>query len=202
MPILKKKLAKNVVKTEPGVDIDLKLEEQPDTSDSTKPIIVKKEQEKPIRSNSSKKAKLTEAQMSASILDAKKKANSSKNIVKNYGRTMVTFAISSMALPYISNKLKEENLQFKDFKDYLFLRKETMDGISSLRALLLVTDDDDETVASIKRVFRHSSEVFIKFFSVNWIFNSKLGDKPSYVKSRFKLLRRINDPEHFTYFKL
>jgi len=202
MPILKKKLARNVVKAEDGVKIEPKIEEDSDMSQVTRPKHSKKEQDIPNKPNSARKPKFNEASASLRLLDANKKANSSKNIVKNYGRTMVTFAISSMALPYISGKLKEENLEFKDFKDYLFLRKETIDGISSLRALLLITEDDDDTLVSIKRVFRFSSEIFIKFFSVNWIFNSKLGDKPSYVKSRFRLLRRINDPEHFTYFKL
>jgi hypothetical protein len=202
MPILKKKLAKSLVKTEPGTELSLKAEELSHLDNISLTTIVKKEEEKPTNGHIRKIGRPKQTYTGLSAIEIKKKANSSKNIVKNYGRTMVTFAISNIALPYIKDKLREENLDYKDFKEYLGLRKETMDGISSLRALLLITEDDDETVMKIKRVFMHSSVMFVKYFSVNWIFNSKLGDKGSYVKSRFKMLRRITDPEHFTYFKL
>jgi hypothetical protein len=135
-------------------------------------------------------------------LQKKKIANSAKNIVKNFGRAMVTFAISSLAFPYIQKMVKDEKIEYKEFKDFLFLRKENIDGISSLRNLLLVEEYDDNKISSIKRIFQYAAEVFIKYFSVNWIFHSKLGDKIGHVYSRFKILRRIRDPEHFTYLKI
>ncbi len=75
-----------------------------------------------------------------------------------------------------------------------------MDGISSLRALLLADDEDEEMIIAIKEAFQYSAEIFVKYFSVNWIYNSKVGDKKNHLKARFKILRRIREPEYFTYF--
>jgi len=134
------------------------------------------------------------------IAEKKKSTNSTKNIVKNFGRAMVTFSISKIAFPYLELKLKDLNLEYKDFRNYLVERKENMDGISSLRALLLITEEDDYVTKAIKKTFQFSAEIFVKYFSVNWIYNSKVGDKKNHLRARFKILRRIQSPEYFTYF--
>jgi len=130
-----------------------------------------------------------------------KNNNSTKNIVKNYGRAMVIFAISAISKPYINGKLKELKLEMRDFRKYLNLRKHNIDGISSLRAMLLITNEDTQKIKSIKKIFQYSCEVFIKYFSINWIYYSRLGDKREYLMARFKMLRRVRHPEAFTYFK-
>ncbi len=208
MPYLKKKIAKAILKNAQSPDEinTIKVE----YSDEKQPIIKIEEppqpkqtktKAKPAPKKTLKNQKPNE-EISASILQAKKTANSAKNIVKNFGRAMVTFAISKLAVPYIEDKLKELNLEYQVFQSYLFQRKENMDGISSLRALILIEDFDDESTKAIKQAFQYTGEVFIKNFSLNWIYNSKLGDKLVHVKSRFKILRRIQSPQYFTYFKM
>jgi len=201
MPHLKNKLIRNAlkasktVKEEDGVKIEASEEEEQTV------VKVTYLQEK-IPSFHQQKNSVPKTIKASNLSQAKKTANSAKNIVKNFARAMVNFAISRLALPYIESKLIEFKLDLKSFQKYLIERRENMDGISSLRSLLLIIEDDDEQTAAIKTLFRYTSEIFVKFFSVNWIFNSKLGDKLVHVKSRFKILRRIRNPEYFTYFKL
>jgi len=208
MPYLKNKIAKAILKnTQSSDDLNpVKVEYTDEKQQLVKieePAQPKqtKTKAKPAPKKTSKNQKPTE-EISASILQAKKTANSAKNIVKNFGRAMVTFAISKLAVPYIEDKLRELNLEYHVFQSYLFQRKENMDGISSLRALILIEDSDDESTKAIKRAFQYTGEIFIKYFSLNWIYNSKLGDKLVHVKSRFKILRRIQNPQYFTYFKM
>jgi len=131
---------------------------------------------------------------------SKKDIQSNKNIVKNYARAMVNFAVSTHALPYLDKILQdEEDVNLNDFRMYMQERKEDITSIKNLRELLLINDDDEEQVVAFKRIFRATCVVFIKFFSVNWIYSSKVGDKITHVRYRFKILRRVRNPEHFTY---
>jgi len=200
MPYLKDKIAKAISKNLQASQTPLQAPSQI----KIEPLEVKSQLLKPkkISENNKPSKALKTPKGSAEITPARKSANSAKNIVKNFGRAMVTFAISKVAVPYIEEKLKELNLSYQAFHRYLFQRKENMDGISSLRGLILVESHDDDETAAIKMVFQYTSEIFLKYFSVNWIYNSKLGDKLAHVKSRFKILRRIRKPEHFTYFRM
>ena len=126
---------------------------------------------------------------------------STKNIVKNYGRAFASFALSNLSLRYLEELLKDKNITLTEFREFVISRKEGIDGISSLREMLLVNHIDGEKTALCKKIFQEISIIFIKFFSVNWVFDSKVGNKIAHLKSRFKMLRRIRDPEHFTYLK-
>ena len=198
MPFLKNKLARTIEKEKQASydQINVKVEHHDQASEFSDQSHTTSDNA-PNRSKKSSSTKKTPARLS----QERKTANSAKNIVKNFGRAMITFAISKLASPYIEKELKIHNITEKEFTQYLYLRKENMDGISSLRGLLLVEEDDDAKTVSIKKVFQWACEVFIKLFSVNWIFNSKLGDKMVHVKARFKILRRIRDPKNFTYLK-
>ncbi len=123
-----------------------------------------------------------------------------KNIVKNYARAMINFALSEMSRPYLNKIIEEHNINLKEFKEFLLIQKEIINSIKTLRDALLIPEGDEMTKqSSLKRAFRAISEIFIKFFSVNWIFNSKINDKLLHLKYRYKILRRIRNPEHFTY---
>jgi len=124
---------------------------------------------------------------------------SNKNIIKNYARAMVNFAMSKMALPYLKKILREEGVDLEGFRDYMTKNREEVTSIKTLRELLLIDEGEEAQVAGYKRVFVKISVVFVKFFSVNWIYNSKVSDKLTHLKYRFKVLRRIKEPEHFTY---
>lgn len=124
---------------------------------------------------------------------------SNRNIVKNYSRAMINFALSNVALPHLSQISQEEFVNLNEFKLFLKSQKKAVNSIKTLRDLLLIKKDEDIKIAAFKRVFGKISEVFVKFFSINWIFHSKISDRMMHVKYRFKILRRIRNPEYFTY---
>jgi len=128
-----------------------------------------------------------------------RKAAKGNNIMKNYARAMVNFALSPVALPYLTDELKQRAVKIQDFEQLLKARKEKIHCIQSLRELLLVKRDDSSEQKGMKIVFKSICEKFLKYFSVNWIFHSKLSDKMKYLGYRGKILRRVQNPEHFTY---
>jgi len=130
-----------------------------------------------------------------------KHTKTSKNLVKNYGRAMAAFALLPISKKHLDKLLKEKNLTPEEFKDFMEKHKDSINGISTLRSLILVERNDSEKLILCKKVFQEISIIFIKFYSVNWIFDSKIGNKIEHLKCRCKMLRRIRVPEHFTYLK-
>ena len=128
-----------------------------------------------------------------------KEMTSSNNIMKNYSRAFVNFATSEVCLPYLTERLEQQHISLDLFQDVLISRKSKINCISSLRQLLLPHMSDQQDIAGFKRVFREICEIFLKYFAVNWIFHSKVNNKMSHLKYRFKILRRVQNPEHFTY---
>ena len=126
---------------------------------------------------------------------------SSKNIVKNYGKAMCSFAASELSMPYLNQIYQREPFDIATFQTRMREKRDDIDSIESVRTLLLVRKDDDEVTTRFKKVFQESSIIFIKYFSVNWIFQGKMSHKQAHLQSRFKMIRRIKNPEFFTYFK-
>jgi len=129
----------------------------------------------------------------------KKDVQTNKNIVKNYARAMINFALSDMSHTYLNKIITEHGIDHKEFKEFLLTQKEIINSIKTLRDALLIPEGDRSKLSAMKRAFKAISEIFIKFFAVNWIFNSKINDKTLHLKYRYKILRRIRNPEHFTY---
>lgn len=187
------------------------LQQQNEVAENVQIIIKKEEadpfasqsaiQPQPIQTKSQSKNVVKTKLPPPSSSNTAKQNSSTKNIVKNFGRAFATFALSDISVKYLEIILKDKKLSLQDFRDFVAARKEGIDGISSLRDMLLVHRLDKEKLAICKRVFQEISVIFIKFFSVNWIFDSKVGNKIAHVKSRFKMLRRIKSPEYFTYLK-
>lgn len=124
---------------------------------------------------------------------------SCKNIIKNYSRALAAFASSSIAVPYLVPLLKKQGLSLQEFQGYFTTRKEEIHCINRLREMLLVEAGDTPKMAAIKTVFKEISIVFLKYFSVNWVFNSRVCDKISHLNYRQKILRRVQNPVYFTY---
>jgi hypothetical protein len=124
-----------------------------------------------------------------------------KNIVKNYGNAIVGFAISSLAVPYLEHFSKHESFKISDFQKYFARKKGSISGISTFRTLLEESEKDTSIERVYKRIFRELAVVFVKYFSVNWIFSGKLKHKIAHLKFRYPILRRIQKPELFTYLK-
>jgi len=127
------------------------------------------------------------------------KVKITKNIVINFGRAISTFVTSHLADTYLKPLAEKEQIDMNKFKDYVKSKKVTIGGISSFRMLLVPSDDDTPEEVAYKKVYGALAEIFMKYFSVNWIFHGRMGHKDVYLKYRFKMLRRIQNPESFTY---
>ena len=128
----------------------------------------------------------------------------SKNIVKNYGKALCAFASSRIAVPYILEIMAKNSydcIDIPQFMETMKLKKETTNSMESLRKLLIAEEGEKKVEQTQKKLFKELSVVFIKYFSVNWIYNGKLLHKRAHLKFRFKMLRRIQNPEFFTYLK-
>ncbi len=149
-----------------------------------------------------------EAQKKQDLVTEKPKKGSSredykatKNIAQNYGRAICNFALSNIAEPYISPILQDLNLTSKQFRDYMRKTKTFIDGLNHFRQAMLVSQTDSPLSKALKQAFKLIGEIFIKYFSVNWIFSGRMEYKKAYLKYRFRILRRIRNPELFTYIK-
>lgn len=129
------------------------------------------------------------------------KVKKTKNVVRNYGNAIAAFAISPLSVPYVQEMADIERISLQEFQNFFSKRKESITNILNFRGLLQEYQEDDEFLKSCKRIFRHVAEVFLKNFSVNWIFEGKMKYKLDHLKYRGKLLRRIRNPELFTYLK-
>jgi len=118
----------------------------------------------------------------------------SKNVFKNYTRAICNFIISDISNHYLLQLIEEFDFDIEEFKAYIREKKEGIKGIIELRGLLVVQAKDTLRIVSFKRVFQRIAEIFIKYFSVNWIFSSKLEYKLDYLKFRYSILRRIKRP--------
>jgi len=133
--------------------------------------------------------------------NGKKKRYCTKNIVTNYGKAISSFALSHLALPYLQPRLDKSTITSGEFYNFILKGREAIKSIQTFRTLLLIEEGDDANYAECKRVFQYICEVFIKYFSVNWIIHGKMDYKLIYLKYRFKMLRRVRDPENFTYLR-
>lgn len=124
-----------------------------------------------------------------------------KNIVKNYAQAIFKFALSSFSLDYLTRFSRQEGVRIDHFRNYVKSFKGKIEGIYDFRLALLITEADSKEKASFKRILAQIGAIFIKFYSVNWIFNSKVVHKKAHLMYRFKILRRITNPELFTYLK-
>jgi len=135
---------------------------------------------------------------SASIPAATQSSGSKlKNVIKNYGRAICNFILSEASSSYLEKVLKELSINRIEFLAYIREQRSYLKGISEFRHMLLPSPTDDERILLFKKAFQQLSEIFVKYFSVNWIFSGKLLYRIEYVKYRNKLLRRIKNPHLF-----
>ena len=125
-----------------------------------------------------------------------------KNCSKNYGRAICNFILSSEAKDtYNQDVFTMYNIDSTEFLDYITEKKDVLNGIKEFRAMLLITPKDDEKTIAFKKAFQKLSEIFIKYYSVSWIFSGKVIHKMEYLRCRNKMLRRVQNPQYFTYLK-
>jgi len=129
----------------------------------------------------------------------------SKHIIKNYGKALCTFACSDIAKPYLEDIQKHESIckiiTVQGFQTFIKEKRDIIDSMKSIRDILLIKQSENKVLAAYKKMFQKISIIFVKYFSINWIFQGKMKYKQIYVNSRFKILRRIQNPQYFTYFQ-
>jgi hypothetical protein len=126
-----------------------------------------------------------------------KKVLVTKNVVKNFGRAIASFSCSKLSVPYLDEIQMTIPFDLSSFLAYVSDLRISIQSAPSFRAALLIKDNDTDEVKTNKLVFQKIAEVFIKYFSVNWIFSGKLLYKQEYLKLRNVILRKIRDPNSF-----
>jgi len=129
----------------------------------------------------------------------KPKRSLGNNVMKNYAAAMITFALSKFSDPYLKRLPVIRRLPLTIFRKMLTTKRQSVHCIKSFRELLFIEDEDSDEIIVFKALFKEACKIFLKYFSVNWIYNSKLNDKLKYLKYRGKLLRRVQNPAKFTY---
>jgi len=130
----------------------------------------------------------------------KPKRSLGNNVMKNYANAMVNFGLSRVAEPYLSRSPLTTKMPVQLFRQMLLPQKRKTNCIKSFRDLLVINESQDsEEIKTFKGLFREVCKAFLKHFWVNWIYNSKLTEKSKYLKYRGRLLRRVENPELFTY---
>jgi len=183
-------------------------EEEDDEVETTDNPIVKKEEEQRSNINASPAPQPIMREENLPLRGPRKNRTlpsaDSKNIVKNYGKALCAFASSKLARPYIEAVIAKkgyEGVNKQKFMEQMKEKKETTNSMESLRRLLMESSEDSEEDVMFKTIFKEVSIIFMKYISVNWIYSGKLVHKNAHLKFRFKMLRRIKNPEFFTYLK-
>ena len=125
-------------------------------------------------------------------------------IVRNYAQVLCSFGSSIMAKSFLKKLIEQKYnglVEIEAFQLYIRRKKESTQSMASLRDLLTVKQDETELEISYKRLFSDISVVFLKFFAVNWIFSGKVKHKLDHLKCRHKMIRRVRNPEYFTFLK-
>ena len=125
---------------------------------------------------------------------------SSVNIFSNYFKAICEFSTSESALPYLKPLLIKENIQYDCFLDFVHEVKYKKIGFVSFISILRPKTNDTDNIIACKKVFKSIAIVFIKYFSLNWIFKRPEGCKTFYLKLRFKLINKLKKLELLTFF--
>ena len=125
-------------------------------------------------------------------------------IIRNYAKALCAFAHSSVAAPYLRKIIEKNfdgNYEITGFQKLMKQKKRKVGSIESLKALLLIQSDDTREASLYKKLFTEISVIFLKFFAVNWLFHGNVKHRIEHLKYRHKMLRRVQNPELFTFLK-
>lgn len=126
-----------------------------------------------------------------------RKNTSTINIIKNYGRAAVSFGLSKTGKSYLTSLVTEYKIDISTAYNFLNNIKCQIKGLHTFKRFILPQQEDSSEIAVLKHIFRKLCEIFLKCYSVNWIFNSKLSRRIVHLNFRFKLLRRVRNPQMF-----
>jgi len=133
-----------------------------------------------------------------SQVSRRRRISAGNNIMKNYCRALINFGLSDVVGPYLIDAA-ENGVSCERFQQILHCKKRSVNCIKGLRSLLLHERRESKEMKEWKTMFQRSCEAFLKYFCVNWVFHSKIDDKLKHLRYRGRILRRVQNPEYFTY---
>lgn len=95
-------------------------------------------------------------------------------IIKDFICALIEFSLSKLSKPYIEVILQTKEISAQGFREFIQSRKNNMNRVSDLKDMLQVSEADNNSQIISKRVFQELSVIFIKCFSVSWIFVARL----------------------------
>jgi len=201
MRFLKTKIRLSQEASQKKIEKDIKAPSRQDSSSNASSPSTKSEiRSRQAYKNSSKTTLFDDQQKKLAKTEAFSSAsNPKKNIIINYGNAIAAFALSRLAVPYLQPYVDNGQIKLKDFTDFVTQAKAKITGLEGFKSLLVIHDDESEDVVTYKNIFKALCEVFIKYFSVNWIIHGRVSNKLVYLKCRFNMMRRIQNPDQFTY---
>jgi hypothetical protein len=102
-----------------------------------------------------------------------------------------------VASPYLQSTEKPDNLDLEGFYSFIKESRKRLKSLDDFRNLLIISSRDSQEVSEYKLLFQKIAIIFMKYFSVNWIFAGRVEAKMAYLKIRGNLLRRLKNPEFF-----
>merc|ERR1712023_169172 len=81
------------------------------------------------------------------------------------------------------------SFSFGEFQAYVKKERKSVESIPALKKLLTTDVMTSEREAQYKKLFIEMGIIFIKFYSVKWIYSSRLSYKHVYLKFRFMFER-------------
>ncbi len=122
---------------------------------------------------------------------SKKIKNQTKNIPKNFGKGIISFIEKNPSkVKILADKYKFNS---NDFTKKLKELKRSINTIADLRNLWV-----DEQYAQSLRIL---SNLFLRKYSLHYIFNSRICNFGSHIKYRQSLWKAIEDPKSFNHIK-
>ncbi|CAK90390.1 unnamed protein product (macronuclear) [Paramecium tetraurelia] len=120
----------------------------------------------------------------------------SKNIPKNYCKAIITFAQKNQQLCL---QILGDELKVARFTDFLSNQKKKLLNIRVFSALLQQCDDPFQE--EFNRTFRIISQIFIKKYAINYIYNSKIVQHNWHIRYRQQIYKGIKNPKSFSHLK-
>ena len=130
--------------------------------------------------------------MNIKLQEPKRKFTLTPKIMRNFGKAICEFMLSKKAIPSLDQLIKKENLDYKEFYDFLIQSVEFFEQNGNFIALIIPQMTDDNKIKACKRVIKELSRIFVKYYSLNWILKSQDLKKECYLKCRIKVLNAIN----------
>eukprot|EP01015_Nassula_variabilis_P018125 TRINITY_DN2935_c0_g1_i1.p1 TRINITY_DN2935_c0_g1~~TRINITY_DN2935_c0_g1_i1.p1 ORF type:complete len:172 (+),score=1.74 TRINITY_DN2935_c0_g1_i1:66-518(+) len=127
---------------------------------------------------------------------------SGKNVPKNFGKQIVIFAQSALCKPQVEKYFDNDKEKVANFQTYLDQIKDKITSIPTLRDQWIVPENTSNLLMKEnKKLFRSLSYIFLEFYAIRWIYNSKVSQKQAHIQHLKTLKNAIQNPEEFTCLK-